>query len=83
MSMAHSLEVRLPLIARPLVETVASISAEVLGRGGPKGLLRDIVRPMLPNEIVGGAKRGFALNWPELLSPHPRMAPEELPKIIR
>lgn len=82
MSMAHSLEVRLPLIAKPLVETVASLSAEVLSQGGPKGLLRDIIRPMLPGEIVGGAKRGFTLNWPELLGARPRVVPEELPKFI-
>ena len=83
MSMAHSLEVRLPMIAKPFVETVASISSEVLRLGGPKGLLREIVRPMVPADNIDGPKRGFSLNWPELLQNRPCLSRELIPEFFR
>ena len=83
MSMAHSLEVRLPLIAKPLVETVAGISARVLEQGGPKGLLRDILNPLVPLELFDRPKRGFMLNWPKILRPRPQIQKDSFPSFLR
>ncbi|HVJ80933.1 MAG TPA: asparagine synthase (glutamine-hydrolyzing), partial [Planctomycetia bacterium] len=65
MSMAHALEVRVPLLDRPLVEAAARIPGRLrLERGslGPiKGLLVDSVPTPLPREIVDRPKMGFVL----------------------
>ena len=60
MSMANSLEVRVPLLDHELVEWMARVPPRWKSSGlSTKTLLRDVVRPLLPPAIVGGKKRGF------------------------
>jgi asparagine synthase (glutamine-hydrolysing) len=60
MSMANSLEVRVPLLDHELVEWMARVPPRWKSSGlSTKTLLRDVVRPLLPPTIVRGKKRGF------------------------
>jgi asparagine synthase (glutamine-hydrolysing) len=60
MSMANSLEVRVPLLDHELVEFMAGVPPALKSSGlNTKSLLRDVVRPLLPAAIVQGKKRGF------------------------
>lgn len=61
-SMAHSLEVREPLMDHPLVEWLATLpsSLKVRGQEG-KYLLKKAMEPHLPKEILYRPKRGFAV----------------------
>jgi asparagine synthase (glutamine-hydrolysing) len=60
MSMANSLEVRVPLLDHELVEYMACVAPRWKSSGfQTKSLLRDVVRPLLPPTIVRGKKRGF------------------------
>jgi asparagine synthase (glutamine-hydrolysing) len=64
MSMAHSLEVRVPFLDHPLVEFVTQLPAEVkLSRGTPKALLVSALKDLLPSEVVNQTKRGFTFPW--------------------
>jgi asparagine synthase (glutamine-hydrolysing) len=68
MSMAHSLEVRVPFLDHPLVEFVTHLpQAEKLRKGIPKALLIEALRDLLPSEVVGQKKRGFTFPWAEWL----------------
>ncbi|HXF46710.1 MAG TPA: XrtA/PEP-CTERM system amidotransferase [Burkholderiaceae bacterium] len=61
-SMAHSLEVREPLMDHPLVEWLASLpsSLKVRGQEG-KYLLKKSQEPQLPHEVLYRPKMGFAV----------------------
>src|SRR5213075_220643 len=61
-SMAHSLEVREPLMDHELVEWLATLpsSQKVRGQDG-KFLLKKAMEPRLPNEILYRPKMGFAV----------------------
>jgi len=60
MTMANSLEARVPLLDHELVERVALIPPAVKSRGlETKGLLRRATRDLLPPAIRRGAKKGF------------------------
>ena len=61
-SMAHSLEVREPLMDHLLVEWLASLpsSLKVRGQEG-KYLLKKTMEPYLPSEIMYRPKQGFAV----------------------
>jgi asparagine synthase (glutamine-hydrolysing) len=61
-SMAHSLEVREPLMDHPLVEWLATLpsSMKVHGQEG-KWLLKKAMEPCLPREILYRPKMGFAV----------------------
>ena len=61
-SMAHSLEVREPLMDHPLVEWLASLpsSLKVRGQEG-KWLLKKAMAPRLPREVLYRPKMGFAV----------------------
>jgi asparagine synthase (glutamine-hydrolysing) len=62
MSMANSLEVRVPLLDSELVEYVATIPVKQRFSGWRlKGLLRDTMSDLLPPEILNQSKRGFAV----------------------
>lgn len=65
MSMAHSLEVRVPLIDWKLVEFALSLPGKwKLGNGMngvPKPLLADAVADLLPREFLARPKMGFTL----------------------
>ncbi|HKO42660.1 MAG TPA: asparagine synthase (glutamine-hydrolyzing) [Pyrinomonadaceae bacterium] len=68
MSMAHSLEVRVPFLDHPLVEYVTRLPRELKFRKGrPKSLLIDAVQELLPAEVVNQSKRGFTFPWAEWL----------------
>jgi asparagine synthase (glutamine-hydrolysing) len=60
MSMANSLEVRVPLLDSVFVDAVASIPVEKRFRGWRlKGLLKEAVADLLPPAILRQPKRGF------------------------
>jgi asparagine synthase (glutamine-hydrolysing) len=68
MSMAHSLEVRVPFLDHPLVEFVTSLPREVkLRKGVPKALLVAALGDLLPLEVVNQTKRGFTFPWAQWL----------------
>jgi asparagine synthase (glutamine-hydrolysing) len=61
-SMAHSLEVRTPFLDYELVEWVAGLpSAVKLRRGVGKHILKESLRPLLPDRILFRSKMGFAV----------------------
>jgi asparagine synthase (glutamine-hydrolysing) len=60
MSMAHSLEVRVPYLDRALVEWVLSLPGDAK-RGAGKALLVEAAADLLPPEILARRKQGFAL----------------------
>jgi asparagine synthase (glutamine-hydrolysing) len=60
LSMAHSLESRVPFLANELVDFVLTIPAETLLRGGrSKALFRDAMAPVLPEIVRERRKTGF------------------------
>jgi asparagine synthase (glutamine-hydrolysing) len=64
MSMAHGLEVRLPLLDHRLVEFVLSLPSGWLVGPLPtegKRILRRLVGPMLPEGILNRPKHGFVI----------------------
>ncbi len=62
LSMAHSLEVRVPLLDRPLVELGLGLPAWAkISAGGGKVLLRRFVRAELPRAIARRRKVGFEI----------------------
>jgi len=61
-SMAHSLEVREPLMDHPLVEWLATLPSNLKIRGQEgKFLLKKAMEPKLPQEILYRPKMGFAV----------------------
>jgi asparagine synthase (glutamine-hydrolysing) len=61
-SMAHSLEVREPLMDHPLVEWLSSLPPDFKLRNGQgKVLLKKALEPFLPPEILYRPKMGFAV----------------------
>jgi asparagine synthase (glutamine-hydrolysing) len=64
MSMAHSLELRVPLLDHPIVEFVAAQAAAAKERHGAyKPLLVDALGDLLPREVSERPKRGFTFPW--------------------
>jgi asparagine synthase (glutamine-hydrolysing) len=64
MSMANSLEVRVPFLDHRLVEFVARLPKRLKYRAGvPKALLVEALSDVLPDNVVGQAKRTFTLPW--------------------
>ena len=61
MTMAASLELRVPFCDRRLVETVWSIDPALRSGRGLKPLLRQVMGPLLPPEILERPKRGFSV----------------------
>ena len=67
-SMARSLEVRVPLLDTPLVEFVNSLPDVARHRAGTqKALLVEALSGLLPEEILGQRKKTFTLPWEEWL----------------
>ena len=63
LSMAHSLELRVPFVAKEIVEYVERLPANLKVRNGSrKWLHRQVCRAFLPESIVRRPKRGFASN---------------------
>jgi asparagine synthase (glutamine-hydrolysing) len=68
MSMAHSLEVRVPFLDHALVEFVMRLPQQVkLAKGIPKALLVAALQDLLPSAVVYQKKRGFTFPWAEWL----------------
>ena len=62
MSMAHSLETRVPLLDHKVVEFAAKIPPEMLlSRGRSKRILRRAMAGLLPESVFERPKRGFAI----------------------
>jgi len=62
MSMAHSLEARVPLLDHPLVEFACGLPARLKLRSGEtKYLLKRILRGRVPEEVLTRPKQGFAV----------------------
>ena len=62
MSMAHSIETRVPLLDHKLVEFAATIPPGMSLRGGTtKYVLKEAMRGILPDEIIDRPKHGFAV----------------------
>jgi asparagine synthase (glutamine-hydrolysing) len=60
MSMAHSLEVRPPLLDHRIVEFAASLPEDMkAGRGNEKLLLRDLMKDKLPSSVLKRKKVGL------------------------
>ena len=61
-SMAHSLEVREPLMDHPLVEWLATLPSDLKLKGNEgKHLLKAAMAPYLPEDLLHRAKQGFAV----------------------
>ena len=61
-SMAHSLEVREPLMDHPLVEWLATLPSTLKIRGNEgKRLLKESMAPYLPRDLMHRPKQGFAV----------------------
>jgi asparagine synthase (glutamine-hydrolysing) len=61
-SMAHSLEVREPLMDHPLVEWLCTLPSSLKMRGGEaKWLLKKAMEPRLPRDVLYRDKMGFAV----------------------
>ena len=62
MTMANSLEARVPLLDHELVEFAAGIPSQLQLQGGErKRLFKRAVAPLLPAEVLERPKRGFAV----------------------
>jgi asparagine synthase (glutamine-hydrolysing) len=60
LDMAHSVEVRLPLLDHELFHSVKGIPAAILAKDGEqKWVLREAARSVISDEVRGGVKRGF------------------------
>jgi asparagine synthase (glutamine-hydrolysing) len=60
--MAHSLEVRVPLLDHPLVEWISTLPVGFKRRGHEgKYLLKKAMEPWLPSDILYRPKKGFAV----------------------
>jgi asparagine synthase (glutamine-hydrolysing) len=63
-SMARSLEVRVPLLDTPLVEFVGALAEGARRREGTsKALFVAAIRDLLPQEVLAQKKRTFTLPW--------------------
>jgi asparagine synthase (glutamine-hydrolysing) len=62
MSMMHSLEARVPLLDHELVELAAEIPPELKIRHGiGKQILKEVIAPLLPREVMTKKKQGFSI----------------------
>jgi asparagine synthase (glutamine-hydrolysing) len=67
-SMARSLEVRVPLLDTPLVEFISALPDAARHRAGTqKALLVEALGGLLPEEILAQRKKTFTLPWEEWL----------------
>ncbi|MBL9091272.1 MAG: asparagine synthase (glutamine-hydrolyzing) [Planctomycetaceae bacterium] len=67
-SMAHGLEIRVPLLDHEFVEVAVGLPGCWKRRNDvPKALLVDAVGPKLPRHVIHGPKRGFTFPWSDWL----------------
>ena len=61
-SMAHSLEIRVPLLGQPVLDAVLQLPASThYDHGGGKAILRRIARASLPEAVWNRKKHGFSV----------------------
>ncbi len=72
-SMAVGLEVRTPFVDAPLIAHMQQFSPEQLMQQGAKGYLRQVVKGLLPAEILHRPKSGFQLDSPHFF--HQQLKP--------
>jgi asparagine synthase (glutamine-hydrolysing) len=65
MSMANSLEVRVPFFDYELIEYVLGVPDEIKYPTYPKSLLVESLKPLLPDAVVHRPKMGFSFPWEE------------------
>jgi asparagine synthase (glutamine-hydrolysing) len=91
-SMAHSLEVRTPLVDRDLLRAASRVPALVRRAGPAKRHLREAPRPPLPPLLWQRRKRGFTLpfdHWlrsrslPAVLPEHPSLSADAVTGVAR
>lgn len=62
MSMANSLEVRVPFLQRKLIESALKIHPDLsFGRRRKKQILKDLLRILIPQAPIDNRKRGFSV----------------------
>lgn len=84
MSMAHSLEVRVPFFDHEVVEYALSISDKDKEPEYPKKFLVDSLGQLLPREVVFRKKMGFVFPWVEWLrGPLKGLASEKMEGLSR
>ena len=67
-SMAHGLEVRVPLLGNAVLDGVLRLPAEAHFNGEDKLLLRDLARRYLPDSVWNRPKHGFSVPLRELFN---------------
>ncbi len=78
MSMARSLELRVPFLDRRVVEAVAAVPGDLkLDRHLPKPLLLKALEGLIPTEIFARPKQGFTFPWERWLRVHLRPFADE------
>ena len=61
-SMAHSLEARTPFLDHEFIELALSVPSSIRTQpGNLKGLLRQVVSDLLPNDVRKAPKKGFVV----------------------
>ena len=63
MSMAHSLEIRVPFLDHNVVELATHLSNNLKQPTSPKKFLTETFAHIIPDEIVNRKKMGFTLPW--------------------
>jgi asparagine synthase (glutamine-hydrolysing) len=84
-SMAHSLEVRPPLLDHRLVEFMLSVDPELLvdeRRRRGKLLVRKLMQPRLPPDHLNRPKSGFGLPVHSWLKRHPKLLEDAVRRLI-
>jgi asparagine synthase (glutamine-hydrolysing) len=82
--MAHSLEVRPPLLDHRLVEFLLSVDPSLLiDRAGRRGklLVRELLAPRLPPGHLDRPKSGFGLPVRSWLKRHPRLLQDAVARL--
>jgi asparagine synthase (glutamine-hydrolysing) len=85
-SMAHSLEVRPPLLDHRLVEFMLSVDPQLLvdeRRKRGKLLVRRLMEPRLPANHLNRAKSGFGLPVHRWLKQHPRLMQDAVRRLMQ
>ncbi len=68
MSMAHSLEVRVPFLDHRLIEFVLGVPDEMKYPSSPKQLLTEAMEGFIPRSVIDRPKMGFTLPWRDWLN---------------
>lgn len=63
MSMAHSLEIRVPFLDHQVVELATHLSSDLKNPTSPKKFLTETFADIIPEEVVNRKKMGFTLPW--------------------